>query len=147
MRVGKGGGGPPLTESIKTWLVVRGARCILRRTPRRHRQCVVQWHLIRNNGPSSHILMVRGPYILDSEHYIALENSALVLESRIRIQLHSNVSWISTCAQAFILYVCVLRVHLCKSSEAQHPGRAHLSADATQFRGWQIVPVTLSGDD
>lgn len=106
----KGGGDRPLTGSIKTRLVVRGARCILRRTPRRHRQCVVQWHLIRNNGPSSHILMVHGPYVLDGEHYIALEDPALVLESRIRIQPRSNV-WISTYAQAFTH--CTLRMCVC----------------------------------
>lgn len=87
----KRGGDRPLTGSIKTRLVVRGARCILHRTPRRHRQCVVQWYLIRNNGPSSHILMVRGPYVLNGEHYIALEDPALVLESRIRMQPRGNV--------------------------------------------------------
>lgn len=80
--------------------------------------------------------MVRGPYVLDGEHYIALEDPALVLESRIRMQPRGNVPRGFQHARklshtlSMCMYTCV-----CESSEAQHPGRARLSADATQFRG------------
>jgi len=74
--------------------------------------------------------MVRGPYVLDGEHYIALEDPALVLESRIRMQPRGNVMDFNMCASFHILCVCVcvcvfVRVS-CESSEAQHPGRASL---------------------
>lgn len=72
--------------------------------------------------------MVRGPYVLDGEHYIALEDPALVLESRIRIYatpwLHFTDFDNGAATSFHMPRECCVRV---ASSEAQHPGRARLS--------------------
>lgn len=79
VRIGKRGGGGRRSSTYGVYQnAVGSARGISVGPPVDRRQCVVQWHLIRNNGPSSHILMVRGPYVLDGEHYIALEDPGRV---------------------------------------------------------------------
>lgn len=123
--------------SESTRLIVHGAHVGFRwSAPRCHRQCVVQWHLIRNNGLSSHILMVRACIQLDVQLYIASENRALVLELAIS-HVYTYIYIYIPCIRRIPFHVDSERVctrfhtaiETCARAETQHPRtRASLRA-------------------